>query len=142
VGDVSQTTGDPRRRRLRRALPTKVARTPEQGPFALLVRELHGEDRSGYTNYLRCPEIVTDIAESFDPSGELERKHMEATQPRVVKFRTRTTPTQSAIDTAFAYLYFGLTERPLPSMLAESFSGGGTAVEAIDVLGVEMLRGL
>ena len=67
---------------------------------------------------------------------------MEATQPRVVKFRTRTTPTQSAIDTAFAYLYFGLTERPLPSMLAESFSGGGTAVEAIDVLGVEMLRGL
>jgi len=110
------------------------------GPHAVLVRDiLLDASAHGGHDYLKCPEIVQDIARCYrSASGvDLETRFRAASVPCIVTFRlTRIDPAR-AIAAACWYLHGD----GRANVTMNGFIGEGSGVPAEDVLAVEVAPG-
>lgn len=113
----------------------------EVGPFAILVRDAAFCSQDiGNHDYLKTPEIVEDICETFNElhSINLMPEFLKATQPCIVKFRdTETRPYYVGI--ALYYLYLSETKESLTDEASYCFDGAGARITYDQILDIEFL---
>jgi hypothetical protein len=111
------------------------------GPHAELLREIHLDPPAGVHSYLGCPEIVQDIARCLQSHADidLESRFCSATEPYIVKFRSRGLP-RGAVDTAINYVAAALRGDGPPAHTGGGYVGRGRGVDPGDVTDVELVR--
>lgn len=110
------------------------------GPHGLVVRETVIDSPTGSHDYLRCPEIVQDIAICYQNTYaiNLEQRFRDASKPCIVKFRS-TQIRPGTIIAALWYVFSKLRDGKLTDASNWSFDGEGVPVPAKDVVNVEVI---
>ncbi len=113
----------------------------EVGPFALLVREAAFCSQGiGNHDYLKTPEIVEDICETFNElhSINLMPEFLKATRPCIVKFRDAATKPYY-VGIALYYLYLSEMKVSLTDEASYCFDGAGARITCDRFLDIEFL---
>ena len=111
------------------------------GPFAMLVRESAFQPKEmGNYDYLRIPEIVDDICDSFKVTFgyNLADAYIDATKSYIVKFHSVTTK-DYYIGVALYYLYKKYLNEPLSLHSNTCFDGMATKIEASSIISVNLI---
>jgi hypothetical protein len=108
------------------------------GPYALLTRDNHVNPAEGNHDYLAIPEIVEDIAQTWQP--ELQDRFRAASKPCIVKFLKEGSVHEDYVRGAFWYLHGMLHEGEVTRLSQLGFDCGGVAVPSSDIVDVEIIR--
>ena len=111
------------------------------GPYAFLIRDAICEGAEQPSHYLEAPETVSDICNAYEEATgfQLLRKFSEATSCFVVRFKSAGEAEQEFLCAA-SYLYTRIHNETFDCDFGYCFSGGGKAVSAENILGVERVR--
>lgn len=110
----------------------------EQGPFALLVREVaFFSEANGNVDYLQGSETVVDICETFKEKFNIDlfQVFLGATRPCIVSFKV---PRSAEHNLAIALSYLYSRERDTTNRLPHNcFDGNGVGIPYNQIVGVE-----
>jgi hypothetical protein len=119
------------------AYRVKTGDPRNHGPCGTLVREMVLAPPSFVHDYLDCPEIIQDIARSYEAAfgTDLERRFRAVSTPCIVKFRSKDV-CSGTVESALWYAYAKLRGEKIGFEANAGTPGNGRRVPPGDVLDV------
>lgn len=125
----------------------RIGSKHQWGPYAFLVRDTALNPEKARTHdYLKMPEIITDILAEFEGKYGLDiSSHYEKIlQPKIVKFTSNNgicDYEKDYIDGALHYIYNCIHGAPIDENSVKCFNAHGQAIKKEQLLSVEVIDG-